>query len=129
MTAIKSRGNRSTELVMASLLRRSRIRGWRRHLRLLGSPDFAWRSEWVVLFVDGCFWHGCPRCYREPSTRVRYWRRKIGRNRERDQRNTRELRRQGWGVVRVWECQLKSEAKTRGALLRLLRELRRSKGS
>jgi hypothetical protein len=62
--------------------------------------------------VDGCFWHGCPKCYRAPASNVRYWRAKIDRNRARDLRVRRELRKRGWAVLRLWECQLKEAAQT-----------------
>src|SRR5690606_13552377 len=64
MRSIRGKGNATTELRMVAILRRERLAGWRRHLDLPGRPDFAWPSERVALFVDGCFWHGCPHCYR-----------------------------------------------------------------
>ena len=106
MRAIRGTGNRSTELRLARVLRRARISGWRRHQRILGTPDFLWRANHVALFVDGCFWHGCPRCYRPPARNSAFWRQKIRYNRERDEVVTRELRRAGWTVLRIWECQV-----------------------
>ena len=61
MAAVRSRGNRSTEVRLAKLLRKHRLSGWRRQYPIPGTPDFCWPKSRVALFVDGCFWHGCPR--------------------------------------------------------------------
>ena len=112
MSAIRSKGNRSTEARMVSLFRKHGIIGWRRHLPLPGRPDFVFRSQRVVVFVDGCFWHGCPKCYHAPSSNVEFWTGKVERNRRRDRKVARELRSAGWGVIRVWECALKKNPAT-----------------
>lgn len=109
MSAIRGWGNASTEQRMARILRSHGLSGWRRHTNLPGSPDFSFQAERVVIFVDGCFWHGCPRCYREPKTNVEYWREKIARNVARDRRTARLLRRSGWKVLRFWEHTLNNE--------------------
>ena len=108
MSAVRGRGNQSTELAVARLLRFWKLAGWRRHKAILGRPDFLWKTNRVALFVDGCFWHGCPRCYKSPRTNAAFWRLKIRGNRARDRRVTRKLRRIGWTVLRVWECQVNS---------------------
>jgi DNA mismatch endonuclease (patch repair protein) len=107
MALVKSKGNRSTELVFVRLLRSARISGWRRHADLIGRPDFAFRTERVVVFLDGCFWHGCPRCYRAPATNRRYWATKVASNVARDRRQRERLRRLGWSVMRIWEHSLR----------------------
>jgi DNA mismatch endonuclease (patch repair protein) len=122
MGRIRSRGNKKTELAMLSLLRAHKIWGWRRHQSLPGRPDFVFRHEGVALFVDGCFWHGCPRHYKAPKTRDAFWSEKVATNRRRDLRVTRELRKAGWKVVRVWECDLNRTRRPR-VLKRLLRAL------
>ena len=106
MRAIRGRGNETTELRLASALRRAGLVGWRRHLKLIGTPDFVWRRERLVVFVDGCFWHGCPRCYRSPRHNRIFWRNKVAGNRERDKKVAKALRGQGWRVIRVWECRV-----------------------
>lgn len=76
---------------------------------LPGKPDIVLPRHGAVIFVHGCFWHGhkgCPRSALPTSNRP-YWETKIGRNIERDRRNQRRLRRLGWRVMTVWECQLK----------------------
>lgn len=104
MRAIRGSGNRTTELRFAAGLRSAGISGWRRHQALLGRPDFVWRKERLAVFVDGCFWHGCPRCYQAPLHNSRYWREKLMRNRLRDSLVTRGLRADGYTVMRIWEC-------------------------
>ena len=106
MSRIRGKGNKGTELAFARLLREHGITGWRRHLPLLGKPDFVFRRERVIVFVDGCYWHGCRWHYREPTTNVEFWQRKIEGNRQRDRKTTAILRRQGWKVLRVWEHSL-----------------------
>lgn len=117
MRAVRSRRNESTELAFARVLREHKITGWRRHLPLSGRPDFSWPSLRIAVFVDGCFWHGCPRCYTSPKTNKAFWVEKVESNRRRDKRVTAQLRRMGWKVVRIWECRVAS-----GTSLRRLQE-------
>ena len=107
MRAVHSKGNKSTELKMVKLFRENNITGWRRHLPLPGKPDFTFRKEKLTLFVDGCFWHRCPKCFRNPKTNAEFWKNKIENNVKRDRKVTNELKQAGWTVVRLWECQLK----------------------
>ena len=107
MQAVRAKGNKSTELKMVKLFRKNNITGWRRHLPLPGKPDFTFRNEKLTLFVDGCFWHRFPKCYREPKTNSDFWKSKIENNVKRDRKVTNELKQAGWSVVRLWECQLK----------------------
>lgn len=108
MARVRGKGNASTELVMRALLRGAELSGWRRHLSLPGKPDFAWRERKVAVFVDGCFWHAHRTCGRNltPAANKAYWQGKIRRNLSRDRQVNRELRAQGWTVVRIWECTL-----------------------
>lgn len=110
MSLIRGRGNRDTELRMIVLFRAHGIRGWRRNQPLFGKPDFVFRRERIALFVDGCFWHGCPKPKHapRPKNRAEWWAAKLDRNQARDRLVTRTLRDQGWSVVRVWECDLAS---------------------
>lgn len=107
MSRVRSSGNRTTEVELALLLRKAHLKGWRRHLPLPGSPDFAWPSQRVAVFVDGCFWHG-HECGKNihPRKNREVWRKKIERNRKRDRRVSRQLRERGWIVIRIWECRL-----------------------
>jgi DNA mismatch endonuclease, patch repair protein len=83
---------------------------FRLHVRALpGSPDLVFASRRKVLFVNGCFWHAhdCVHGRRRPSTNVAFWQQKAAVNRERDARKEDELRRAGWDVLSIWECELK----------------------
>ena len=119
LSAVRGKGNRTTELRLATALRFFGLKGWRRHLPLPGKPDFAWPREKVAVFVDGCFWHGCPRCYRAPKHNAPFWRNKVETNQRRDRRVTRQLRVRGWSVIRIWECRVANP----GTLSRLRRKL------
>ena len=106
MRAVKSEGNKSTEIRFIRCLRAANVAGWRRHSQAFGRPDFVWAKLKIAVFVDGCFWHGCPRCYRRPKSSQRYWDSKVVRNRARDRLVNRTLRQTGWTVIRIWECRV-----------------------
>lgn len=107
MRAIRSSANATTERRLVSMLLRARLNGWRLRAKLPGTPDFVFPQSRVVVFVDGCFFHGCPHCGHIPKTNRAYWRAKILRNRARDRRVSHELRASGYTVIRIWECQLR----------------------
>jgi DNA mismatch endonuclease, patch repair protein len=125
MSAIRSRGNKDTELKLASILRVARIRGWRRHQPLPGRPDFVFRTARVAIFVDGCFWHGCPKHGRYPSSNECYWLPKLRRNKARDAAVSRELVRAGWTVIRLWEHDLAKPALVAARITRALARLQK----
>lgn len=110
MSRVRSTGNKTTELRLLKQFRESRITGWRRHYSLPGKPDFTFPIYKLAVFVDGCFWHD-HNCHRNltPRTNGSSWQEKIDRNRRRDSRVNRILRRQGWKVVRLWECKLRTQ--------------------
>ncbi len=113
MSRIRGRGNKDTELALAKLFRAHRITGWRRNQKLFGKPDFVFPKVKLAIFVDGCFWHCCPKHTTKPKSNRAFWRRKFSANRARDQIVTRTLKRGGWRVLRVWEHELakKNEAR------------------
>lgn len=121
MSLIRSRGNRDTELRLITVMRAHRITGWRRNWPLFGKPDFTFPKLKLAVFVDGCFWHGCPLHATQPKTNAAFWRKKIAANRTRDHLVTRTLRRLGWRVLRVWQHEL-----TRKNEPRLLARLHRA---
>ncbi|MCW5548670.1 MAG: DNA mismatch endonuclease Vsr [Opitutaceae bacterium] len=119
MSRIRSSGNKATELRLIQIFRANGITGWRRGASLqwkVGSgklksfrvkPDFLFSRLKTAVFVDGCFWHGCPKHATWPKTRAAFWKAKIEGNRARDRRVNRELRKRGWTVLRVWQHELK----------------------
>jgi len=107
MAQVRSQRNRSTEWRLRAYLIRSGIRGWKLNAPdIRGKPDFVFREQRLLVFVDGCYWHGCPSCYRRPSSNRRYWDAKVRKNRGRDARVTANLKNDGWRVLRIWEHQL-----------------------
>jgi DNA mismatch endonuclease (patch repair protein) len=96
-------GNKDTELRLIGLMRAAGIRGWRRKAAVFGRPDFVFPRERVAVFVDGCFWHGCPIHGTQPKQNAEFWVTKIAKNRARDRLVNRELRKAGWRVIRIWE--------------------------
>jgi DNA mismatch endonuclease (patch repair protein) len=119
MDRIRSFGNKATELRLLRILRSEKISGWRRHIDLPGRPDFAFPKTRIAVFVDGCFWHGCPLHYRRPH-RDEYWQPKLRRNRARDRRVARALRSMGWMVIRFWEHSLTQPKRVARRLQRAL---------
>ena len=108
MARIRGSGNKDTELRMIALFRAHRINGWRCNVGIFGKPDFVFRRERVAIFVDGCFWHrhsGCKFSY-TPKSRAEFWLPKFKQNIARDILVTHTLRKRGWCVLRIWECDL-----------------------
>jgi DNA mismatch endonuclease, patch repair protein len=128
MGRIRGAGNESTEVALAKILRQEGLSGWRRQqhidwalaslpLRLQANqqrhrfratvaPDFVFRQQRIALFVDGCFWHSCPKHGTMPSSNVDFWQLKFSRNRARDRFVDAVLCHLGWTVLRVWEHEL-----------------------
>jgi DNA mismatch endonuclease (patch repair protein) len=118
MSRIRSSGNRDTELRIISIFRRNGITGWRRNARVFGKPDFAFPKKKLAVFVDGCFWHRHPRCRfaYTPKSRREFWLPKFASNVARDKLVMRTLKRSGWRIVRIWECQLTARHSSRAAM-------------
>ncbi len=107
MSRIRGKHNKTTETTFRMALVRLGIKKWQMHADTLpGRPDFVFRAARLAVFVDGCFWHGCPKCGHIPNTRRPFWAAKIARNIRRDYRNKRLLRVAGWRVLRFWEHQV-----------------------
>ncbi len=75
----------------------------------VGKPDVVFPRKRVAVFIDGCFWHGCPKHYVRPGSRVDFWAEKLRTNIERDRRQTLKLEALGWSVLRVWEHEIYEE--------------------
>jgi DNA mismatch endonuclease, patch repair protein len=107
MSAVRGRGNKTTETRLRLALVRRGISGWTLHPKLVyGNPDFFFPINFTTIFVDGCFWHGCPTCGHIPKTRSAFWSAKIERTKERDKAVTAHLESNGFVVLRFWEHQL-----------------------
>lgn len=109
MSRVRSRDTKP-ELVVRRLVHAAGYR-YRLHRRdLPGTPDLVFRQRRKVIFVHGCFWHrhaGCPNC-RLPKTRLDFWRPKLEANAVRDRDALRRLKRLGWSVLVVWECEVRN---------------------
>ena len=106
MRCVKS-GDTTPELVVRRLVHRLGYRFRLNNRRLPGAPDLVFPRLGKAMFVHGCFWHRhtCGAGQSTPASRVEYWDAKFARNVARDRRNLRKLRRLGWSVLVVWECQ------------------------
>lgn len=108
--------NTSPELIIRQLLFRAGLR-YRVHYPVPGMPrrtiDIAFPRRRIAVFVDGCFWHGCPEHARSSRTNREYWSPKIEANRARDEETQEYLEREGWAVVRIWEHEDSEESAER----------------
>jgi len=123
MSRIRSK-NTKPELIVRSLLHRMGFRFRVNRKDLLGKPDIVLPKYKTVIFVHGCFWHrhkGCKGAT-TPSTRREFWEKKFKDNTNRDKRNRRELKKAGWNVIVLWECEVKADPV--GVALDIARELR-----
>jgi len=110
MAAVRSNGTK-LEQKLITILWDAGITNFVCHEKSLpGKPDIVFADEKVAVFFDSCFWHGCPKHLRRPSSNDTYWRAKIDNNVKRDIRNRAKLRRMGWSALRIWEHDLTKSA-------------------
>lgn len=121
MSRVRGTENKATELRLVAIFRANRITGWRRRSRVFGKPDFVFPKEKVAVFVDGCFWHCCPRHGTLPKTNRDFWQQKLERNRQRDRLVNRTLKKQGWALMRLWQHELKAPEHIVRRVARILR--------
>ena len=124
MAAIKGKDTKPEMIVRKYLFSRG-LRYRVNNRKLPGSPYIVLKKYKTVVFIDGCFWHGHEGCkyYRLPKTNVDFWRHKIAMNIAQDYANGVDLRLAGWKVIRVWECDIKTNAKREETLERLYQEI------
>jgi DNA mismatch endonuclease (patch repair protein) len=120
MSRVKGHGNATTELRLIRIFREQGLTGWRRRAAVFGRPDFVFPKARVAIFVDGCFWHGCPLHGQLPAANRIFWQTKLLRNIARDKAVNRELRRLGWSIVRFWQHELRDSTKVTRRLERKL---------
>lgn len=120
MQAVKSKGTRLEKRLFATLAGMG-INGWKKNVKsIAGKPDIAFLNQKVAIFVDGCFWHGCPHCHRKlPETNRVYWKRKINRNVELARFYNEQLSQDGWTVIRIWEHEITDTAKLKSRMKEL----------
>ena len=110
MRSNKGKGTKP-ELIVRQMLRELGHPGYRLNWKKApGHPDIAYPGRKVAIFVNGCFWHHCPVCNLPlPKSHADFWREKIERNVQRDERKNRELADAGWTVITIWECEIKKK--------------------
>ena len=102
MSRIRSK-NTQPELVFRRFIWSKGVRGYRLHKKLPGRPDLYFGPQKVAIFIDGCFWHKCPECYRAPKTNKKFWNAKIKRNIARDLAADVALKETGVTTLHFWE--------------------------
>lgn len=115
MSRIRSKWTKQEKLVH-NYLKSMKIKH-KMHPKMSGSPDIILTDKKIAIFLQGCFWHKCPKHYKEPKSNRDYWLPKIEKNVARDKKNINLLKKEGWKVVKVWEHDLKRINKTLPILL------------
>lgn len=110
MSANKAK-NTKPEIYLRKALWKENLRGYRLHPKnITGKPDITFPTIKVALFVNGCFWHRCPHCNLSlPKVNQSFWRNKFQSNIERDKNKIEELKKAGWKVIVIWECEIKAD--------------------
>jgi DNA mismatch endonuclease, patch repair protein len=129
MSAVRATETRIEKSVRSQLHRRG-FRFRKNVKQLPGSPDIVLPKYRSIVFIQGCFWHHHKDCKRSklPETRREFWAKKIGDNVKRDRRQVSELRKDGWRVLLIWECELRDPRTQGRAIERLMRRLATSRG-
>lgn len=104
MSQVKGKWTKQERLVH-NYLKGNKVRH-KMHPKMLGNPDIILKNKKVAIFLDGCFWHGCPKCYRRPTSNVAYWKKKIIKNKRNARLADSVLRKSGWEVIRIWEHEI-----------------------
>ncbi|MBX2979406.1 MAG: DNA mismatch endonuclease Vsr [Flavobacteriales bacterium] len=104
LSRVHGHGDKANE---SKLYRTHGMKRWRQHQPLFGRQDVIIPRSKLAVFVDGCFWHGCPKHATQPKGNRRFWAEKLEANKSRDRKVNRELRAKGWRVLRIWEHDLK----------------------
>ncbi len=106
--------NTKPEILFRKSLWQAGIRGYRLHWKKApGKPDIAFPSKKIAIFINGCFWHRCPKCQLGlPKNNREFWEKKFARNIERDKEKVDALENVNWQVLVIWECELKNDIQT-----------------
>jgi len=107
MSSIRAK-NTTPEIALRKSLMLYDLSGYRLHWKNVpGRPDICYPKKKLAIFVNGCYWHRCPKCKPDfPKSHKRFWQEKFSRNVDRDRKKVRQLRKMGWSVITVWECDI-----------------------
>ncbi len=120
MSSIKDK-NTKPEIIVRKILYRQKFRYRIHDKTIFGKPDISNKSKKIAIFIDGCFWHGCTKCYREPTSNVDFWRNKIKNNKNRRIKVKKELRKEKWNILELWEHEInQNPEKTCGKLMKTI---------
>jgi len=108
MSQVKCRDT-GLEIKLRKELYRRGLKGYRTRSKLFGKPDIVFTKYKLAIFVDGCFWHKCPICFKKPSTETDFWDKKIENNVLRDSEVNKKLSNDGWKVLRFWEHEINKD--------------------
>jgi len=108
MASIRGKNTRP-EVTIRKILWKKGMRYRLHNKSVFGTPDISLKKRKIAIFVDGCFWHGCNRCYKEPKTNVEFWRNKIIQNKKRRIKVRRHLKKEGWRILEFWEHEINSD--------------------
>ena len=105
MSSIRGK-NTKPELAIRKILWSNGVRYRIHNKRILGTPDISIRKKKIAIFIDGCFWHGCEKCYKEPSNNTEFWKNKIQNNKDRRKKVKKTLKSNHWNALEFWEHEI-----------------------
>lgn len=120
MSMIKGR-NTKPEIFLRKMIFASGQRGYRIHYKLTGKPDIVFPKRKIAIFIDGCFWHKCPKCFIWPETNRKFWKFKMNSNVRRDKVVNRKLKKEGWKVLRIREHELRNKKIIRRKIIKVIK--------
>lgn len=128
MSKIRAK-NTKPELLVRQFLFSKGFRYRLHQSALPGKPDIVLKKYKTIIFVNGCFWHGHKNCEKSilPTSNIEFWKGKIQANIERDRKSKRSLKKLGWSVLTIWECDIKNKAtlsKTMNKLVKYLNDIK-----
>lgn len=120
MSKVKGKDSQ-IEIVLRKALWKKGIRYRKNVKKNFGNPDLVLAKYKTVIFVDSCFWHGCPKHYGAPSTKIIFWKKKLEQNKKRDKGVNLHYKKTNWQIIRIWEHEIKRSLKT--VVLKIIKKL------
>jgi len=105
MSRIKDK-NTKIEIILRKYIWNGGLKGYRLNNKICGKPDIYFRKKKIAIFIDGCFWHKCPKCFIEPKSNTAFWKNKMMKNSFRDKKINKFLKKEGIVVLRFWEHEI-----------------------